>query len=544
MSRWWSVAPALALSVALTSCSSSTFRSTALSAFEASCADITPNALTHYDQMSAAFLDELTRQPGNNFGGNVVWNTRFYLESLLTAYQATNNRKYIQEFLASETRVMNLSATLQVLDAPDPTAPGSAGPSIEVMGWPTLLGSFGTPVAVPTGDGNTSMYIQSLKSGDVVATFQVIQQGPGSLQLAWLGPSNEVLQANTVSSVSDLKALAAQPLIYSQTAGQSLGRIIPTGVGLPAVGQYPANTAFVKTVWHEQTGGILLPAVEFLLLAKDHPEIADTNTVEQWTSKVLSIASSYEDELISDGGQGLRFRNPQWLPNAIAGVDAAADYIFVEAKLRLLLFELTGDPHELSLAKGLVLHQQNLHWASNAEGWLQLQVWPCIVAWSNRTNAAAGSIWDQFQFDPSTAAPSIDASFVVDFLDTVEKYQATSELGLRADIYDVQRAAFIDYMVGGTTFPLAGPQGLMRASFPVATSTKSDAVSYSAFAAPAWLPVELSDPLFTNANWRWMKQFGLTRQGYPVGYFLRAWARSEAAQLTSCKNSKVWSSTH
>jgi len=412
---------------------------------------------------------------------------------------------------------------------------------MNVTGWPTLLLNYGTPTSVPTENGKTSLYAQSLVPYGGPVTFQVTQESDGILQLAWLNSDNQVLQSNSVGKLSDLQTLASQPLVW----GQSQWRIFPTGAGLPAIGQYAIGTQ-ENTVWHEQTGGILLPFAQFLLLAKQHPEIADSSTLEQWTTKVLSIASGYEDQFVPDGAGGLRLHNPQWLPNASADTDAAADYIIVEAELRLVLYKLTADPHQLALARGLALHQQMFHWQTNSEGWLELKAWPCLLPWSTRANAPAGSIWDEYQFDTSTPAPSTDASFVADFLDAATKYDMVSQLGINQAAFDAQQDAFMNYMLGGITIPYAGPMGIMRASFPTASSTQYDPLSYSAdpWAATAWAPPELSNQIFTNANWNWMLQYGQSTHNYNAGYFLRAWARSEAAQVSACAAQGTPSASH
>jgi len=517
---------ALACSGALTGCATSS------KPFVPSCGDLSTSALTHYDKLSTAVLDDTTRHPPNNLSADVVWNTRYYMESLLTAYEATGNTKYTEAFLDTGTWVMNLVQTIPVLNAPDPTAPGATGPTINVTGWPTVNGSYATPVPVPTVDGKVSLYAQSLSTGSAIAYFEVKQQGDGSLQLIWEDPNVNVVQSNTISTIADMNPLAAQPLVW----GQSSGRIIQTGAGLPAVGRYQVNASFEQTIWHEQTGGILLAFARFLLLAKEHPEIADSNTVQQWTSIVLSIASSYENEFVSDGLGGLRFINPQWLPNALAGTDSAADYIFAEATFRLVLYELTGDSHQLALARGLALHQQTFHWQTNSQGWLELKFWPCIISWSDKASAPAGNLWDVFQFDPSDPAPSEDASFVVDFLNTATEYNLLSRLGINPAFVDAQRATFLNFMVGGLSFPFVGPQGIMRSSFPTLGSTTYEQLWYSAdpWAPSAWTPPPVSSGSFTNAYWEWLLQYGQQPQNYPVGYFLRAWARSESAQMSVC----------
>jgi len=473
--------------------------------------------------------------------GTIVWGTRYYLESLLVAYDATGNPKYLDAFLDSGSWVMNLIQTIPVLNAVDPTAPGATGSILAVTGWPTLNGNFGVPVPVPTPDGKVSLYAQSLTPYGGADILQVSQQGDGTLQLAWLGSANQVLQTFKIASLSDLQALAAQPLIW----GQSLARIIPTGLGMPAIAEYRIDSQ-EKTVWHEQTSGILLPFARFLLIAKDHPEIADPDTLAQWESRILSITSSYENEFVPDGNGGLRLVNPVWLPNSVAGIDAAADYIFVEARLRLFLYELTNDAHHLSIAKGLVGHQRHFHWFVDNHGWLDLQFWPCLFSWNDRASAPAGSIWDEVQFDPTTPSPAIDASFVADLFKSAQEYGLQQELGITAFYYRAQQAAFVDYMVGGHSYSLYGPNGLIRSAFPSLGSTTGDWLIYSSdpFAAAAWVNPDLSDSAFANVNWNWMLQYGRQTQGVPIGYFLRAWARSEAAELRACQASEAVESKH
>jgi hypothetical protein len=516
----------IACSGALTGCASNT-----PTPFAPTCTGLSTTALTNYDQMTSTYLDEHTRHPVDNLNEAIVWNTRYYLDSLITAYEATGNTKYAQAFLDSGGWVMDLVQTIPTLNAPDPTAPGTKGPTSNISGWPELIGNYGVPTPVPDANGKISMYAQSLVPYGGPAWLQILAQNDGSLKLSWFTSNNQALHTDIVGNLTQLQALATQPLV----AGKSQERIFLMGGGMPVPGAYQLATE-EKTVWHEQTGGILLPFAQFLLLAKDHPEIADASTIDQWTTKVLSIASGYEDEFVSDGAGGLLFHNPQWLPNSVAGTDAASDYVFVEAQLRLVLYKLTSDPHQLALARGLVVHQQTFHWQTNSEGWLELKFWPCIVSWSNRANAPAGSIWDEYEYNADTAAPSTDASFAADLFNAASKYDLVSQLGINPTIYDVQQATFIDYMVGGINMPLVGPKGIMRASFPTASSTLYDPVSYSPdpWAASAWAPPAVSNRIFTNANWNWMQEYGENPQGFNPGYFLRAWARSEAAQMSVC----------
>jgi len=495
------------------------------------CAGLSPTTMNYYDQMTSAYLTDSLRNPVDNTNEAVIWNTRYYLDSLITAYAATGNPKYAQAFVDSGTWVMNLVKTIPVLNAADPTAPGAKGPVINVTGWPELIGNYGVPAPVPDATGAIAMYAQSLVPWGGPAWLQILAQNDGSLKFTWFSSNNQSLQTNNIANLTQLQQLAAQPLV----AGVSQERIFVVGGGMPAPGAYHLDTE-ETAVWHEQTGGILLPFAQFLLLAHDNPGIADSATLDQWRSKILSIASGYEDEFVSDGSGGLRFHNPQWLPNSLADTDAASDYIFVEAELRMVLYKLTSDPHQLELAKGLILHQQNFHWQISPEGWLELKFWPCIVSWSTRANAPAGSIWDEFQYNSYSPAPSTDASFAADLLNAAVTYDLVSQLGISSSVYQSQRAAFIDYMLGGLSLPFAGPKGFMRQSYPTANSTSNDSWSFSAdpWAPSAWASPTLTSPVFTNANWNWMMQYGQNSQGYNPGYFLRAWARSEAAQLTAC----------
>jgi hypothetical protein len=500
----------------------------------AHCSGSPTSSLQNYDRISETFLDEGLRHPPHNLAGNVVWGTRYYLESLLTAYEATCNPKYIRAFLDSGQSVMNLVETMTVLDVPDPGQPDGTGNGslLTLTGWPTWLASFSVPATVPTQTGPAALYAQNL--GGAVY-FEVIQQSNGSLQLAWTA-GGKTLETHTIQSIADLNAIASEPLVW----GQSVGRIKPTGAGLPAPGVYPVYVP-EKTIWNsEQAGGILLPFAYFLLLAEVDPGLADEVTREEWTHKILTIAADYENDFISDGHGGLRLHNPPWLPNAVADTDAAMDYISAEATLRVFLFELTGDAHQLAIAKGLILHQRNFHWSVSPQGWFLLQLWPDFIPWSSRANAPSGSIWDAFEFDPSTPAPVIDGGFFVDLLHYVKVFKLERALGISDFIYSTNRATFQQYLFSGSGSPPNASDTLVRAFYPTVNSTASDSInpSQDLFAGAGFLTPEVADQSFVNANWNWMLSFGQDPHGGSIGYFLRAWARSEAAELNVRKYMK------
>lgn len=520
---------ALAVSLAgLLSCSSTD------SLFSpADCSDLTPGSLSHYDSMSLQFLDEATSDPSGNAEGDIVWGTRYYLESLLDAYESTANPKYIQAFMNSASVVMGEVQSLSVVDIPDPSAPGNTttSPSITVTGWPTLLGSFSESVPIPTSTGQVSLYAQNLDPTDPNGPIylQVTPQGSGIL-LSWVNES-QTLESHAIGNSADLTALSSAPL----TEGQSYGRISATGLGLPAPGTYQVNSP-IETIWHEQTGGILLPIARFLVMAQTHPGLANPSTLASWKSQILTIADSYENDLVPDNEGGLRLQNPMWLPNALAGTRFAADYVAVEATMRMFLYILTGDQNQLAIAQGLVNHQKNYHWQTNSEGWLLLKLWPCMVPWSTSAAAPAGSVWSSYSFDPEVPSPVEDGAAYVDLFHQASQYGLSATLGIPPDIYAENQATLQQYLfIGPRAVDI--PTGILRGSYPQASSTKGDPLTSSQYTwSGAWyVDPEVADPNYVNTNWRWMLRYAQNPQGNPPGYFLRAWAMSEAAEYSVCQ---------
>jgi hypothetical protein len=436
-------------------------------------------SLTTYDKYSAQFLDEATKNPTGNLGGQVVWNTRYYLESLLTAYNATGNPKYIQAFEDTGTAVMNLVQTLKVLDVPDPTAPGKFvnGPYINVTGWPTYMATYTAPIAIPTTNGAVALYTQSLYPRSAAAFVVITQEPDGSLQFAWTnaGPwssAYRVLQAYAVRSLSDLDAIASLPLVY----GQSIGRIKVTGLGLPAPGAYNLGQPLL-TVWHgEQTGGILLPFARFLLIAKDNPDIVDPNLAAAWLSQVLQITSGYVDQFAPDGEGGYTILNPVWMPMTDAAMTAPSDYVFAEASLRILLYELTGDPSHLLFARGLVQHQVVHNISMSSQGWLLVREWPDVRLWSNGSQAPLGSIWDSLSFNPATPENSSEGATFVEMLDLANTYGLSEQLGIPDSYVPAQTQTFEQYL----EIPNAAGRGFsssIRAQYPTLSSRSSDSIT-------------------------------------------------------------------
>jgi hypothetical protein len=494
-----------------------------------SCA--TATSLTQYDAMLSQYLDDATVHPPSNYGGQVVWNSRYYLESLVTAYNATQNPKYLNSFLDSGTAVLNLAQPMNFVDGPDATAPGksSAGPTITRTGWPTYMSTFGVPVTIPTATGKDAIYVQGLYPASVLgAVFLDITQTPGGLQIAW-SRDGVTFPSYQIKTVEDLKALESVPLVYGQTPG----RIKVSGSGLPSVGDWEIDQPLL-TIWHgEQTGGILLPFLKFLLLAKDRPNLVDAKTVSTWTAKVKAIADDYKDEqFVPDGSGGLLIRNPQWMASTDAVLYAEADYTYVEATMRLLLYELVHDPHDLVIAKKLITHQKHFHWQLDANGWLLLKDWPCVQTWSGPGNAPAGSIWSSLSEDPNIPESTSAGRFFGDLLQVARQYNLSDNVGLDASVYAAHRKTFREYIQVQNT---AGV--LIRAFYPIPLATPADTIGSTAdvLAGAGFLQPAVTDDVFVSNQWNWMLSQAQSPRTEPVGYFLDAWARSEAAKLAFCK---------
>jgi len=508
---------------------------TSISPPEANCSEFSSSSLVTYDKYSAEFLNEDTRHPTENLGGQVVWGTRYYLESLLTAYQATKNPKYLQAFEDTGTSVMGLAQTISFLNVADPSAPGgsSQGPHIMETGWPTYMGTFGVPISIPTVNGKVALYAQSLYPRNATGpnAIEITSQPDGSVLFAWTR-SGKVLDSYPVRAISDLYTIAAQPLDY----GQSIGRIHPTGLGLPMPGTYDLGTP-LNTIWHaEQTGGILLPFARFLLIAKDTPGAIDPSITAAWQTKVLAIASGYVDHFIPDGSGGYTLRNPQWMAHTDTGTDAPSDYVFAEISLRIVLYELANDPAQLSLARGLLKHQVNQDIPINANGWLVVREWPDIHPWSSRSGAPAGSIWDSLSYDANNGEDATEGGFFVEMLHLANQYGLVSSIGLPASFFQAQGDTFHQYLL----IPNAAGQGLagpLRSEYPQLQSSRSDSIipDDDPFVGSGYLEPETSDSDDWIANWQWMGSHGGSPQGWPIGFMLRAWARSESAMLQACK---------
>jgi hypothetical protein len=498
-------------------------------------------SLPYYDHYRAQFLDQATSHPTKNLGGDVVWNTRYYLESLITAYQATANPKYLAAFEETGTTVLNLVQTLQVPGGADPSAPGKLVPEsiIQTTGWPTYMATFSEPISVPTADGRVSFYAQSfyprnasLSNSPVGANFiDITQQSDGTLQFSWCAARTPV-QTFTLASVNDFSKITSQPLVY----GRSFGRITPTGAGLPAPGRYAVGIPLV-TIWHLQTGGTLLPFVRFLLIAKEHPGTVNPKLVSAWRSKVLQLASDYVDQFDDDGNGGYTFRNPVWMPSTEAGLNSNSDYVFAEVSFRILLFELTGDSTHLVYARGLLRHQLINDIPIGPNGWLMVREWPDVQPWSDKSQAPPGVIWDSLSFDPTAPENATEGFAFAQMLDLASTYHLTETLGIPEAVLRGQLATVEQYL-SIPQAPTLGISSSVRYAYPWSENdslANPGGPSSDPFAGAGYLWGQPSE--FADANWQWMLLNGTNPHGLPVGYFLRAWAWSEAAEIDSIEDS-------
>ena len=181
-----------------------------------------------------------------------------------------------------------------------------------------------------------------------------------------------------------------------------------------------------------------------------------------------------------------------------------------------------------------MLHQERANWGISGQGWLLLKYWPDFRPWSDRSGAPAGSIWDQFEGSNQTPAPVLDAEFNAEMFQAALQYGLNGDLGISDGLYAANRNTLLQYL-----FLTDSSRAIIRASYPSATSTPSDKENPSPsdpFASAGYLSGEISSDTFVNANWNWIVQNGtVAPTTLPVGYFLRAWARSEAAELQACQ---------
>jgi len=526
----WSVFVVSGLVWMLTGCSGTSYQRTE----NLSCTPKLVQSLATYDKYVSQYLDENTRHPVMNLGGQIVWNTRYYLESLLTAYQATGNTKYLRAFEDTGQVVMGLRQTLKFLNVIDPSAPWqtATGPYITKTGWPTYMGAFGPSIPIPTATGAVSLNAQGLypRLPTMPNLVEITQQPDGSLQFAWTH-SGTVLKSYSIQSLSDLEAIEGEKMVFRQ----SMGRIHVTGAGLPVPGQYSLNPPLLTLWLGEQSGGILLSFARYLVIARDHPEDVDASLAANWRSLVLDLASEYTDHFLDDGGGGFTLHNPIWMAHESADTDAPSDYIYVEVSLRTLLHELTGDQSHLTLARGLMQHQIRHNLPIGSRGWITLRGWPDIYSWSTKAQGPKGSIWDSLTYDNLYPSSTTEGGFFAEMLHVANEFNVASTLGIPTSHY-VAHSQTVDQYLRIDDAETRGLFGNMRNGFPRIDSTQDDTVfpTNNPFAGSLFLEDESAQPGDEEHNWQWMQAHSTSPQGWPIGYFLRAWARSEAAINKTC----------
>jgi hypothetical protein len=228
------------------------------------------------------------------------------------------------------------------------------------------------------------------------------------------------------------------------------------------------------------------------------------------------------------------------MPSTLAGTYVESDYVWAETSLRILLYELTGDSTQLSLARGLLKHQFSKNVANTPQGWIVLRDWPDIRPWSTHSTAPPGSVWDSLDADPTAPEDSTLGGFFTEMLHLANSYGLSSTLGIPSSLLTEQNVTFHQYLY----LPDAEGLGLvspMRATYPVLHSAESDPVAASddPYVTSGFLEPETSSPEDWRANWQWMLAEATAPHNQSVGYFLRAWARSEAALAKTCKVSPI-----
>lgn len=419
--------------------------------------------LPNYNRMVTIYLDEATKCPTNNDSGEVVWNTRYYLESLLTAHNAAGSPDYLDRFRETGECVMKFAP------------------------WPTQAQMYGIPIQV-----GPSLYAQSMNPSTAYVKV-------GS-ETEWLDANQDALG----------RAILGAPLVWNNTP-LPYGRLFGSG---PAIsGLYDVSKRY-STAWDEQTGGILLPFAKYLQIQPD----------PKWLNTVLSIATENEKNLEDDGKGGLVLVNSHNLPNLNAGVNSCTDYTVVEIDLRYQLYKLTGNVHQLEIARRMIQHELQ-NWNIDPQtGYLLLKFWPNEKSWNSQAEAPVGNVLDVFQYDNTTPAPVTDASFFTDMLHDLK------DGGLiPVSIYEAQKQTFNRFI--SKVEP--GSAGIIKAYYPWSGMQDNSTIAFAddRYASDGWLFPELADSAFIGTNQQWMHQYNQMPRipQNRIGYFLRAWSRVDAS---------------
>ncbi|MGH9759902.1 MAG: hypothetical protein ACREDR_34375, partial [Blastocatellia bacterium] len=142
--------------------------------------------------------------------------------------------------------------------------------------------------------------------------------------------------------------------------------------------------------------------------------------------------------------------------------------------------------------------------------------------------------------DPTARETTLEAGFFPEMLHIAGQFGLTKAMGIPAPILSSQLDTFRSYLRIPNPI-VSGINALLRGGYPTEFSTPSDSPSYGddPFVGADYLYPETSDAGYWKKNWQWMGRHNTSPQEFPVGYFLRSWARSEAAALQVCTNSNA-----
>lgn len=504
-----------------------------------------PRPMGLYLQMMDYWLDETTRNPKSSVGGSVVWNTRYYLESLLTAYEVTQDRSFLYRFVPTANRVMDLferhtveitpqrmkyelglgamtGRGLEFIDGSLNTPPQT----IDLAGWPETLATIGRPTPIPSTQNGISFLAQALSGAKYPIPDSLrVSREDKFIRLTWT-KGGKALNSDILRTRNDWESLNARPLIN----GTSTHRIFQWEGALPKVGSYPLLPS-PPIIWYaEQTAGIGLPLVRFLYLVQKQPDLSQDPALQvRWLSKIIEAAECYEIAFEQTSSHGLEIRNPPFYPLSDAGLPILPNYIYAEVSFRILLFRLTKQVKHFTIARGLIQDMKK-YWKVNSQGHLLLQHWPNAPKWDHSAFQERGSIWDQWQYDRSFPEDTGHVQVFAEVLHLARTLGLEGRLGIPSEIRKAAQRTHSEVL----WVPPAegfGEGWRFRNLFPFADGRVLgvEPIPEDPFQCTSMLPlVDTSDSWYVQRLWETLARFGRAPGNQPIGYMLKAWARLDA----------------
>lgn len=290
--------------------------------------------IDQYNFLLTYALNNVLFRYQDNFTGRIVWNSAYFLDSLLNMFELTRDVFYLEIFVQFAQNVLAVRDDL----AGRPDFAGRLRPGWQVNAYYTL----GRPYVLQDVEGRPTLLVQAIRTGGNNYTTVYIQKSQGASFNLELRNSFR-RNAPLIIRYDDLTMENVEHVVNANLSPRSLIRVQRLGSRPPQEGEYALKDTYAAVLHGIHTPAINIPFVRFAVLVRKYGLGQYYSIANEYLIRAQESFMDYQHLWREEKDSGYYIFDPQ-VPFWSAGFPVPYNALGLHGRFLLWLYMATKAP--------------------------------------------------------------------------------------------------------------------------------------------------------------------------------------------------------